>query len=199
MTQVGLMYSNGRGVAPDLAKAVEYFEQGAEKGDPAAQAALGECLIYGKGTKKDPARGIEILGEAASKGNVRAMNLLGHCYERGLGIEKNFPAAARLFQKAADKHFGEAMGNLGVLYMKGEGVEQSPRKAVELFLAGARENDPFCMFLYAQALEGGVGVAANAAEARSWYKRSAEAGFPGAIDWCKRHDVAFTPRNGADH
>lgn len=192
LTQVGLMYSNGSGVPRDLPKAVEYFEQAADKGDPAAKAALAECLVTGKGVAKDPARAIPLLREAVAKGNVLAMNRLATCYHQGVGVDKDFAEAAQLYEKAADLRHPQAMGNLGVLYMKGQGVPQDTRKAVELFLRGARENDAFCMFLYAQSLEAGMGVAANADEARSWYKRAAELGMPRAAEWCERNQVDFT-------
>jgi TPR repeat protein len=194
LTQVGLMYSNGAGVPADLQKAVEFFEQATAKGDPAAKAALGECLLLGRGVEKDAARAIDLLQQAVSKGNVRAMNRLGTCYHQGNGIEKNFTEAARLFEMAAAQRYAQAYGNLGVLYMRGEGLRQNARKAVELFQKGAREADPFCMFLYAQCLEGGMGITANLDEARSWYRRAAEAGMPYAAKWCRDNGVAFTEK-----
>jgi TPR repeat protein len=88
------------------------------------------------------------------------------------------------------------MANLGVYYMKGFGERADPRAAVALFKQGAEKNNPACMYFYAQCLDNGIaGLEKNHAEATSYYRASAERGFPFAVDWCQKNAVTFTPAN----
>ncbi len=197
MTQLGLMLSNGKGtVAPDLVKAVAFFQAAADQGDPAGKLSLGDCYLTGKGVAaKDETRAIQLLREAADAGNVLAMNRLGDCYNRGLGGKTDFAEAFRLFTMASDRGHLDALGNLGVLYMNGDGVPAAdPKKGVALFEKGARGDNAFCMFLYARCLENGMGVPKNMLQAQSWYRKSAEGGNKSAADWCRKNSVPFTPR-----
>jgi TPR repeat protein len=50
------------------------------------------------------------------------------------------------------------------------------------------------MFLYAQCLEDGKGIAPSLSDARTWYKRAAEGGMPYAVKWCQEHGVELTPK-----
>ncbi len=194
LTQVGLMYSNGAGVDKDLAKAVDSFQKAGEKGDAVGKTCLAECYLYGRGTAKNEKRAIELLQEAIAGNDPRAMNLLGTCYHQGLGTTKNFEEALRLFTQAKDLHFYDALGNLGVLYMNGDGVREDAPKAVELFEQGSRNGSASCMYLYARCLESGNGVPLNRASAESWYKKSAEAGNPRALDWCRKNGVIVSTK-----
>jgi TPR repeat protein len=194
MTQLGLMLSNGTGTGtPDLIKAVQCFQAAADKGDPAGKAALGECYLSGKGLPaKDERRALELFREAADAGDIRAMNRLGDCYAHGIGGREDFEEAFRLFTKAADRGYLEALGNLGVLYMNGEGVPApNQKKAAELFEKGARGGNSFCMRLYAQCVENGIGVGKNQLQAMNWYRKAADAGDRRAIEWCRKNIPSF--------
>ena len=200
MTQLGLMLSNGAGtIVSDFAKAVQCFQAAAEKGDVPAKFLLGECYLFGKGVPaKDETRALELLREAAGAGDVRAMNLLGDSYVRGIPgkLDSDPEEAFRLFTRASERGSLEAGGNLGVLYINGTGVPaKDPKKAVSLFEKGAQGGNPFCMFLYAQCLENGLGVGKNMLQAQNWYRKSAEAGNKRAVDWCRKNSVPFTPKN----
>ena len=75
--------------------------------------------------------------------------------------------------------------------MKGEGVASSPEVASNLFKQGAEKGDPTGMFFYTSCLEGGIGVTKDTKTAQEWYRRSARAGHPGAIKWCKTNNVIY--------
>ncbi len=194
LVQVGLMYSNGAGVARDFAKAVEWFERAAEKGDAAGKSCLAECYLYGRGVRKDERRAVEILQDAVAGGDPRAMNLLGTCFHQGIGVAKNYDEAFQLFSQAQALKFDDAVGNVGVLYINGDGVKPDARKAVELFQQGARDGNAYCMFLLARCLEIGTGTEQNGLAAETWYRKSAEAGNPRALEWCRKNNLQITPR-----
>jgi len=195
MTQLGFMLEMGVGNSkPDFAKAVEYFQAAADKGDIGGKFALGRCYLTGRGLPaKDEKRGAELTREAADAGDTRAMNLLGDCYTHGTGVKTDFAEAFRLFTLASGKGNLKALGNLGVLYITGRGVPAAnPKKAAELFEKGADAGDSACMFNFAQCLDEGIGTAKNGLKAQAWYRKAAEAGDERAAEWCRKRNVPFT-------
>ncbi len=197
MAEVGLRYSNGAGVERDFVKAAQWFEKARAAGDVSARTLLAECYLFGKGVSKDEAKAITLLQDAADANDPRAMDQLGTCYHKGIGVARDDREAFRFYSAAAKLNYLDSAGNLGVLYLTSDetdlGKNQSARteKAVNLFREGAKQNNAFCMFLYARCFEGGTGVDANPSEALEWYRRAAEAGNRPAQDWCRQHEVSF--------
>ena len=176
MRQGGLLYSN-RKEPGDMSRAITWFERGAEAGDAACAYLAGESYILGKGVTKDAAKGVEYLTLAAGKDYPAAMDRLGDYYYKET---KDFAKALACFEKARRLEWPPSYGNLGVLYVNGAGVPSDPVAAVALFKQGAEKGDASSMFYYAQCLEGGVGLTADAAEARKWYEEAAAKGDPRA-------------------
>ena len=197
MTQVGLMYSNGKGVEKDFSKAFSWFQRASDSGDTMGKTCLAECYLNGKGTVRDEPRGVVLLQEAVAKGNLVAMDNLGHCYQKGIGTKANPEEAARLFRLASDGGDLDSLGNLGVLYMQGVGVPKDSKKGVDLFERGANQGSGTCMYFLGKCYEAGVGVESNKLQAASWYSKSAELGNPNALDWCRKNGVI--PATGTDH
>lgn len=196
MVQVGLMFSNGRGLdAPDLQEAFRWFTRAANLNDPDGITALADCYLRGQGVEKDPKRAVELLSTAANiMNNPRAMNILGGLNRNGLGdIVKTNPAEAfRLYSRAVDMGYLDAQGNLGVLYVQGEGVPKDEKKAVELFKDGADKKNAVCQFFYAMCLEGGVGLPKDVEAAKKYYILAALGGNRAAIEWCRKNNVPLT-------
>jgi serine/threonine protein kinase/TPR repeat protein len=187
-----LLYSNHKRPDDDL-KALNYFTQAANTGDPEAEYLVGECYFFGKGTVPDINRAVPFLQQAVAQRYVKAMDLLGTCY-RKLG---KFELARRSYEEAAAAGYAISFFNLGVLYINGEGVPRNPKKAEDQFKRsaqlskqGAERGDVVSMFYYANWLEQGIGVPKDTKAASEWYSRSARAGYPPAIDWCKRNGIA---------
>jgi TPR repeat protein len=63
-------------VERDESKAVQWFREAADKGNPRAQFLLAEMLIKGKGTQQDRAQGMEWLQKSANQGFEKAQNTL---------------------------------------------------------------------------------------------------------------------------
>jgi TPR repeat protein/tRNA A-37 threonylcarbamoyl transferase component Bud32 len=198
MREVGLRYSNGAGVERDLVKAAQWFDLARQYGDISAKTLLGECYLYGKGVTKNEARAAALLKDAAGANDPRAMDLLADCYHKGIGVPHDDKEAYRLFSQAAKLGYGDSFGNLGVLYLNSEETDLGKNKkaraerAFSLFGEGVKQNNPFCMFLYAKCLESGTGVNVDLKAAESFYRRAAEAGNVAARNWCHEHKVTLS-------
>ena len=131
--------------------------------------------------------------QAAARRDTKAMDLLGTCFRK----QGKFEEARRSYEEAGKAGYALSFYNLGVLYMNGEGVLRSPKKAedqfrrsAELSKQNAERGDMISMFYYANWLAQGIGVSKDAKAAAEWFRRSARAGYPPAIDWCKRNGLA---------
>jgi serine/threonine protein kinase/TPR repeat protein len=194
MTQAGLMMASGLGTEKNIEKAAEMFKKAADGGHPSAQTAYGECLLFGKGVTQDEKAAVDLLEKAVGAGNTRAMVMLAGCYAEGKGVPKDPKNAVRLLERAVDNDERRALSTLGVYYMQGFGTTQNERRGFELFRRGAEAGDIICMYNLGGAYEYGRGTAANLQLARQWYVKAAEAGHPKAIEWCKKNNVEFTPK-----
>ena len=197
MAEVGLRYSNGAGVERDFVKAAQWFEQALAAGDASAGTLLAECYLFGKGLTKNETKAVALLRDAAAASDPRAMDQLASCYHKGIGVGRDDREAFRLYSEAAKLNYLDSAGNLGVLYLTSDqtdlGKNEAARtqKALDIFREGAKQNNAFCMYLYARCFEAGTGVEANSTEASDWYRRAAEAGNRPAQDWCRQHNVSF--------
>ncbi len=199
MAEVGLRYSNGAGVERDLVKAAQWFEMARAAGDAGAGTLMAECYLFGKGVPKNESKAISLLRDAVEARDPRAMDQLANCYHKGIGVTQDDAEAFRLYNQAAGLHYLDSVGNLGVLYLTSEATDLGKnlpartQAAAKLFRDGAKENNPFCMYLYARCLEAGTGMAQDLNAAMDWYRRAAEAGNKPAQDWCRQHQIGFGP------
>ena len=76
MCNLGFCYDDGYCVAKDEAKAFEWYEKAAEKGDSSAMRSLGYCYRYGHGVAEDIAKAREWFTKAAALGNAIAATWL---------------------------------------------------------------------------------------------------------------------------
>jgi TPR repeat protein len=72
MTNLGVLYQNGWGVAQDYAKAREWYEKAADKGNTIAMVNLGMLYRNGWGVAQDYAKAREWYEKAANKGEAEA-------------------------------------------------------------------------------------------------------------------------------
>ncbi len=84
--RVGVMYAEGKGVAPNDAEAALWFERAAEQGEPMAQYNLGASYVEGAGVRKDMAAAAKWFRRAAEQGIPLAQLNLGLLYASGDGV-----------------------------------------------------------------------------------------------------------------
>ena len=124
---MGTIYLSGLGVEQDSRKAVDWFTQSAESGDPDGIFYLGECTWYGEGMAEDKKKAISLYVDAAEGGQEQAMTRLGQiALEEGHSEE-----AVQWFTRAATLGFTTAENFLAICYYKGTGVPRNEKTARE--------------------------------------------------------------------
>ena len=86
---LGLMYSNGRGVPHDNAKAVHWFRKSAEQGKADAQNSLGWAYTHGAGILQDFVQAANWFKKSARQGAAYGQRGLGCLYRDGKGVPQN--------------------------------------------------------------------------------------------------------------
>lgn len=87
--RLGVMYAEGKGVAPDDAEAALWFERAAAQGNPSAQYNLGASYVDGAGVSKDMETAAKWFRRAADQGIVLAQLNLGMLYAAGAGVPQD--------------------------------------------------------------------------------------------------------------
>ena len=82
---LGKLYASGAGVEKDMEKAVEYYKQGAELGDPECRYRYADYLMNGDG-EKDPGGFIYWIVKAAEQGHVQASLDISRLRTKGANI-----------------------------------------------------------------------------------------------------------------
>ncbi len=98
---LGLLYSEGKGVPVDYRQSAFWYRKGAEQGHTGAQYNLAHLYLDGHGVDKDPAQATHWWRQAAQRGHVLAQQYLGYAYYKGIGVNKDKQEALRWFREAA--------------------------------------------------------------------------------------------------
>jgi tetratricopeptide (TPR) repeat protein len=101
--RLGKMYRDGKGVAQDGAKAVEWFRKSVEKGNGYAANDLGVMYMQGKGVAQDYAKAVEWFRKSANEtyGYEGKYNL-AYMIENGYGVTADVDEALRLYKQLLD-------------------------------------------------------------------------------------------------
>ena len=98
---LGVMYSNGRGVPQDYAAAVGWYRKAADQGYASAQYNLGLMYDNGQGVPQDYAAAAGWYRKAADQGLAQAQYNLGAMYDNGQGVPQDYAAAHKWFNLSA--------------------------------------------------------------------------------------------------
>jgi len=135
--EVGMRFSEGRGVPSDMHEASTWFERSASHGFLPAAYRLGSAYEKGLGIDRDPIAAKHWYRIAAEGGNIRAMHNLGVLYAN----ERDMPSALPWFQKAAEAGLKDSQFNLGIVYALGSGAKQDLAVSYKWFALGANQGD----------------------------------------------------------
>ncbi|WP_269583346.1 peptidoglycan-binding protein [Roseibium sp. Sym1] len=139
---VGVKYTEGNGVAPDLTKAAVWYQKAADKGLAPAQYRLASLYEKGRGVEKDVPKAKAWYSKAAEAGNAKAMHNLAVLFAEGGGGQPDYAAAAKWFEAAANYGVKDSLFNLGILYAGGIGVDKDLVASYKWFAIAADQGDP---------------------------------------------------------
>ncbi len=140
--EIGARYTDGRGVATDLAQAAHWYELSAARGFAPAEYRLANLYEKGQGVERDLERARKLYETAADKGNASAMHNLAVLLATGTGTaQPDFEGAAKWFQKASELGVRDSQFNLAILYARGNGVKQDLVESYKWFAIAARDGD----------------------------------------------------------
>lgn len=114
---LALAYEHGRGVMPDMEKAVEYYNQGAMLGEHNCQNSLAVFYMKGDWLDRDREKAFNLFKKSAMQGNKYAEFSLCKCYEYGHGTEIDLEKAIEWGEKAAIDNSADKMYEVAKLYM----------------------------------------------------------------------------------
>lgn len=93
--RLGVMFAEGKGVAPNDAEAALWFERAAEQGEAMAQYNLGASYAEGTGVRQDMTAAAKWFRRAADQGVPLAQLNLGLLYASGSGIPQDYVEALK--------------------------------------------------------------------------------------------------------
>ncbi|MCK5382207.1 MAG: sel1 repeat family protein, partial [Gammaproteobacteria bacterium] len=163
------MYQNGRGVKPDLAKAVEWYKKSAAQNYSKAVTRL-KLLEANEGRFK------KVLAKA-EKGNAESQYKLGKMYAEGVGVSMDNAKSTQAFESAAEQGHAKAEYNLGLRHYEGIGVKRNRTTAYKWFKAAADQNDPAAQYYLGKMFASGSGVKQNYTTSLEWFTKSVDGGF----------------------
>lgn len=126
MRQAGICCLN----AKDNARALEYFRQGASRGDLSSMYWSGKMLLEGMGVPSDSEPGVVYMLKAAEGGMAAARTEMGILYSEGRGVVRNPAQAADWWHKAASQGHPYGMWQYGNAMKDGFGVPQDYDQAL---------------------------------------------------------------------
>jgi localization factor PodJL len=139
--EIGVRYSEGRGVPANMELAAQWFMRAAKQGLPPALYRLGSFYEKGQGVKKDLNKARQLYLQAADKGNAKAIHNLAVLYAEGIDGKPDYTVAGQWFRKAALRGVADSQYNLGILYARGIGVDQNLAESYKWFALAAAQGD----------------------------------------------------------
>jgi hypothetical protein len=126
----------------------------------------------------DPAAGLKQFEELAAAGHVDSMVACGVILVEGMGVPVSENKGIEWLGKAVDLGSGQACYELGTVYYIGiDGVvDEDAAKAFALFERAANDNHTGALYMMADCLVEGEGVAKDVARAVPLFYRAAELG-----------------------
>jgi TPR repeat protein len=165
----------------DVKNALLWYSKAASKGNPDAEAALGDIYGDGVGVPVDNKKSFAWYKKSAEHGNAYAQGMLGSIYSEGAIVLKNDTIATRWYLKAADQ--GEASNQVeaGLRFELGAGVVKNATQAVAWYRKAADQGNARGQYLLATMYEDGNGVAMDKAKSLALFIEAAEQGYASAF------------------
>ncbi|HHC75345.1 MAG TPA: sel1 repeat family protein, partial [Thiothrix sp.] len=199
LTNLGVLYAQGFGVAHHIEKALGYYEQAAALQEAAALCYLGLLSEQGRGLVHDDEQAVDYYQQANVQADPIAQYCLGRMYQQGLGyLEQDQQQAQAYYRQAAKQH--SAAAQVGLAYLLYEqatqtqshsqstqGAERRGSKFAQLSITNltaikklyrqaAEKHHPVAQTLLATLYRDGISEPKTLPSAQDWYKKAAKQG-----------------------
>jgi TPR repeat protein len=143
---LGIIYYNGKGVAEDKHKSLEYYQKAATAGDAVAMYNLANQYFYGEGVAEDQKTAFQWFTKAAAAGNPNAIDYISqeeaklrNPFYRGqmAYADKNYSLALKNFRQSAADGNSNGMYELGRMILLKQGIDSSKEAAKAWFRRSA--------------------------------------------------------------
>ena len=183
-------------VAPDAAQAQAWLRDAADRHDASAEAALARWTTRGNAEARHAYAALlahrpdaashaqleQVLDDGAAGGDAACATQLAELLAgAGAGASRAEARIARLLEQGSAGHVPAASRLLALRVLDVAHGKPDPARAVALLAQAADEGDAPAMFLQANLLRAGQGVARDNAKALALYERAADADYAPAI------------------
>ncbi len=182
MAGVARRFEDGKGMAVDMAQAIEWYRKSAQAGNPAGMGGLGAMYYNARLGPKDATQAAQWWRKGAEAGDGRSMAGMAILHENGEGgMLKDAAQSIEWLQKAVAAGEPRALYRMGVRLREGQDIQKNLPQSVELFQRSA-DDFPHSRYLLGWAYFKGVGVAPDEARAAVEFGKAAEAGVAPAMN-----------------
>ena len=154
--------------APDIDRAIRYYEKAADLGSGIADAILGTIFANGMQGKPDYDQSVKWYRKAAEQGQADGQFGLGLRYALGQGVPLDLEEARRLFTAAADQGQMDAQYDLAIVYEEGKGTPADPSLAEHFYQLAANEGMPKAQFRLGRLLASKQQTRSDRVSAYKW-------------------------------
>ena len=154
--------------APDVSRAIRYYEKAADLSNGLAQAILGNLFANGVQGKADYELSVKWYRKAAEQGQPDGQFGLGVRYALGQGVPADLVEARRLFTAAADQGHQGAQFDLGNLYEDGSGTPADRSLAAHYYQLAAEQGMVKAQYRLGLLLAKGDGSQRDRISAYKW-------------------------------
>jgi len=166
---VGAMYQNGRGVAANRNKAIEWYTRAADQGNSKAMSRL-ELMEANRSSFNSEM-------QHAENGNAESQYNIGNMFTKGNGTGIDLKQAVSWYEKAASQGHIKAAYKLGLAHYEGAGVRKSGKQALKWFSIAADDGYAPAHYYLGKLHAEGNGVRRNYGTALEWFTRAVDGGF----------------------
>ena len=178
--ELALMYERGQGVATNLSKAWQLYQQAAAE-NPDAVYRVAQMFEQGTGLRQDDRKAADYYYQVATRGwgsfTSEAARDLINLFIQGRGLPEDRTEVARRLRGVRHVTLAKSQWQLGEIYYQGKLVPGDNAAAADLFASAAAQGLPEAQNRIGEMWARGLQGTPDFKEAVKWYRKAAVQGF----------------------
>lgn len=170
-----------------------HYKQLAERGESAAQYALGEIYTSGKGVRQNYDEALKWYRRAAAQSHGGAEFMLGKSFTKGHGVPADKEEAVIWYRKAADHSHAEAQYVLGMINILGLVVRRDYVEAAKWHRRAAEQGHGEAQLMLGKTYAYGAGMQIDYVHAYLWLNLASVTGVRGAAEAHELVSLTMSP------